>query len=127
LTTCLDILSLHPIADALCLASISNSFSIFFSFQERFDSSKSFILTQNGTILYWNNIGTFDGNFFTVSSNTGTTVINNNTANFTRVVSNRYICTNVIRTIILELRTESQSGPIVTTANTVKVDLPFCP
>jgi hypothetical protein len=85
---------------------------------------------QNGTILYWNNIGTFDGNFFTVSSNTGTTVINNNTANFTRVVSNRYICTNVefiIRTIILELRTESQSGPIVATANTVKVDLPFCP
>ena len=78
---------------------------------------------QDGTILYWNNIGTTSAIDFDDGYNSGTIVISGNTANFTRVIAD-FKFSKVdypYETIIIELRTTSLSGPIVGTANTVRL------
>ena len=76
---------------------------------------------QNGTNLYWINVGSTDGSDFTETNNSGMVTIQNNGASFSKTL----IPDNASEgseTIIIELRTVSTSGTTVATAATVTVD-----
>jgi len=76
---------------------------------------------QNGTNLYWINVGSTDGSDFTETNNSGMVTIQNNGASFSKTL----IPDNTSEgseTIIIELKTGSTSGTTVATAATVTVD-----
>jgi len=76
---------------------------------------------EDGTILFWENIGTTaPADFSSPTTDTGTVTINNNTG---AVTFNSTIdgVTEGTQTIILRLRAVSQSGSIVATSSTVNV------
>jgi len=72
----------------------------------------------NGTVLYWSNSGTTVAGDFTDNTNTGNVTISANTGVFTRTLTTDFV-TEGPETIIMQLRTDSISGNIVATANTV--------
>lgn len=75
----------------------------------------------NGTILYWENIGTTTGADFTSGSNTGSIVINNNFAILPITIAEDFTSEGGVETIIIRLITDSLTGTIVATANPVNV------
>ena len=74
----------------------------------------------NGTVLYWDNIGSTNSSDFTDFLNTGTVTINSNTGTFTRQLRND-VLTEGSETVIIRIRTGSSSGPVVNTAPVVVV------
>ena len=75
----------------------------------------------NGTVLYWENIGTtVPADFSSPTTDTGTVTINNSAGS---VTFNSTIdgVTEGTQTIILKLRTGSQSGTVVATSSSVSV------
>jgi hypothetical protein len=75
---------------------------------------------QSGTILYWTNSGTTTGADFTDGENSGSFVVTNNGASIIRTVILDAVASES-ETIILQIRTGSTVGPIVTTSGTVTV------
>jgi len=81
----------------------------------------------DGTVLYWTNSGTTNPADFTdvvlpgTDGRSGSVVINNNIAQFSRTVKNDTL-TEGLETIIIQLRTTSIAGPIVATAPAVTVN-----
>ena len=75
----------------------------------------------DGTTLYWQNIGTTTSTDFAQNLNSGVVVIYNNTGtvSFTPIVDT--LTNESTETVILRLRTLSNSGPIVATSVTVNV------
>jgi hypothetical protein len=73
----------------------------------------------NGTVLYWTNSGTTIAADFTDNQNTGSVTINSNSGSITRTLASDAADNG--ETVILNLRLESVSGPIVATANTVTI------
>ena len=76
---------------------------------------------EDGTILFWENIGTTaPADFSSPTTDTGTVTINNNagTVTFNSTIDG---VTEGTQTIILRLRVVSQSGSIVATSSTVNV------
>jgi hypothetical protein len=74
----------------------------------------------NGTTLYWSNIGTTTAADFVDSVNSGSVTINANGATITRTLLLDSVASEN-ETVILQLRTESLSGPVVATSGTVTV------
>ena len=75
----------------------------------------------NGTTLYWTNNGTTQATDFVGGNNSGTVVVTADVGTFTRqLVSD--VTTEGPESIIIELRTNSISGSIVATSNTVTVN-----
>jgi hypothetical protein len=70
--------------------------------------------------LYWTNSGTTIGADFTDGTNSGTISIVNNFGTISKTLVNDFTAEG-LETIILELRTNSTSGPIVATSSTVSV------
>ena len=74
----------------------------------------------NGTTLYWTNSGTTAAGDFADSANSGSFVITSGTGTVTRTLAND-VSTEGAETIVLQVRTDSISGTIVATANSVTV------
>jgi hypothetical protein len=75
----------------------------------------------SGSIIYWTNNGTTSAADFNDGVNSGSVTINNNTASFTRVISNDLL-TEGPETVQIILRTGSTAGPIVGSATSVNVN-----
>lgn len=75
----------------------------------------------NGTVLYWTNSGTSTTSDFSGGTNSGNFSINSNTGSFSVTTLEDYT-TEGSETIIIRLRTDSISGNIVATANTVTIN-----
>ena len=73
----------------------------------------------NGTVLYWKNVGTANGQDFTDTANSGTVTITNNVGIVSRLVRADLTTEFVNETVILQLLTGSINGDLVTTADTV--------
>jgi hypothetical protein len=71
-----------------------------------------------GTTLYWTNAGNTNASDFVENVNSGSFVINNNAGNVTLTLASD-LTTEGPETIIFQLRTDSTSGNIVATANTI--------
>ena len=76
--------------------------------------------TADNTVLYWTNSGTTTAADFSDSVSNGTVTITNNSGTFTRKMS-ADLNTEDSETIVLSLRTGSNTGPIVAVATTVTV------
>lgn len=74
----------------------------------------------SGTTLYWTNAGSSTATDFTSNINSGTVFINNDSGIISLVPRNE---SNVEgpETIVIQIRTDGLTGPIVTTSNTVTV------
>jgi len=75
---------------------------------------------ENGTTLYWINTGTANANDFIQNVNSNSLIINNNTGNILLTLKSDSISEGG-ETIIIELRTGSNTGPIVATSDGVVV------
>lgn len=75
----------------------------------------------NGTTLYWTNLGTTNSADFNDNNNSGSFTINNGVGSFSKTLSND-LTTEGLETIIIQIRSESISGPVVATASTVTVN-----
>jgi hypothetical protein len=76
--------------------------------------------TADNTVLYWTNSGTTTANDFSDSVSNGSVTIINNSATITRsLVAD--VTTETTETIILNLRTGSNTGPVVAVSPTVTV------
>lgn len=88
-------------------------------------STVSFTITttnlSNGTVLYWTNAGTTSASDFTDNVNSGLVVINSNSGVFSRTLLND-LTTEGSESIIVQIRTDSITGPVVATASTVSVN-----
>jgi hypothetical protein len=76
--------------------------------------------TADNTVLYWTNSGTTVADDFSDSTNTGSVTITNNSATITRRLT-ADATTEGSQTIILNLRTGSNTGPVVAISPTVTV------
>jgi hypothetical protein len=76
-------------------------------------------ITDN-TVLYWTNSGTTTANDFSDSVSNGSVTIINNSGTITRSLSPDFT-TETSETIILSLRTGSNTGPVVAVSTTVTV------
>ena len=88
-------------------------------------SSINFTITttgiQDGTTLYWSNVGTAAANRFSDSTNSGSFTVTNNSATITRSpIANNH--TDGSTTIVLEILIGSIYGTVVATASSVTVN-----
>jgi hypothetical protein len=91
-----------------------------------FTVSTSYV--DNGTVLYWTNSGNTDASDFTDGQNQGSVTINSGLGTFTRTLTND-LSLEGVESIVMNLRTSSNVGPIVATAATVSVtdtSVPTC-
>lgn len=77
--------------------------------------------TADNTVLYWTNSGTASASDFSDSVSNGTVTITNNSGTITRSVIAESV-TEGSETIILNLRTGSNTGPVVAVATTVTIN-----
>lgn len=75
----------------------------------------------DGTILYWVNNGSTNGNDFNDGLNNGSVTIYNNSASFTKTLEND-ITTEGEENIVIQLRSESITGPVIGTSIPVTVN-----
>jgi len=75
----------------------------------------------NGSVVYWTNSGSTRAADFVDGVNTGSVTINNNTASFTRAISNDAL-TEGPESVQIVLRTGNTAGPIVTSSSAVAVN-----
>lgn len=73
----------------------------------------------NGTVLYWTNAGTSVNSDFTDNLGSGSFTITNNTGSISRTLIDNVVVEG--KTIILDLRTTSISGPIQASSPTVNI------
>lgn len=74
----------------------------------------------NGTILFWNNLGTSTNADFTDTTNSGTVTINNQSGTITRSVTGD-LTTEGNETIIIQVRVDSPRGTIVAVSAPVTI------
>ena len=74
----------------------------------------------DGTVLYWSNIGTTVAADFTDNTNSGTITLNGNKATLSRMLSTQGLAKST-DTIIIELRSISSTGPIIGTSGSSTV------
>jgi hypothetical protein len=82
----------------------------------------------NGTVLYWTNSGNTNTADFTDGLNQGSVTINSSLGTITRTLTSD-LSLEGVESIVLQLRTSSNSGPVVSTAATVSVtdtSVPTC-
>lgn len=73
----------------------------------------------DGAVLYWKNLGTTDAKDFYNNKNNGFITINASTSSLSlQVIKDYKVDSNYLETIIIQLRTDSASGPVVATALT---------
>jgi hypothetical protein len=82
----------------------------------------------NGTVLYWTNSGNTNAEDFADGLNQGSVTINSGLGTITRTLTND-LSLEGIESIVLQLRTSSHVGPVVSSAATVSVtdtSVPTC-